>query len=84
MSSPDEQLHATLLGVLRGYEPDNHLVHCPDTVVVPWPIPPSIPDPAGNGRWQMLTWSVQCGHGKDAMKFETHMQIVKDPEAPEP
>lgn len=69
-----------ILGVLRDVEPDNHLLDCPGTVVIPGPIPEPIPDPAGNGRWIMLKWSVQCGHGTHAFNFSTHAHIVKNPE----
>ncbi len=64
--------------MLRQAEPDNHLLDCPDAVVIRGD---SVPDqPAPEGDWVTRVWAIQCGHGHVASKLIIHALVTKPEE----
>lgn len=63
--------------MLRQAEPDNHLLDCPDAVVIEGDSAPERPAAEGNRMTMVL--AIQCGHGHAAAKLTIHA-LVTTPE----
>ena len=74
----DDFARGMVMGMLAKIDPDNHLVTCPDAVVLEGDRLPDEPDPGG-GRWITLVWSVSCGHGRDVVKLTSRLLAERDP-----
>ncbi len=75
-----ESARAYAFTMLRRTEPDNHLLECPDAVVIEGSRHPDRPA-EGGGRWVTLVVSIQCGHGRHAVKLTLQALIM--PNEPE-
>ncbi len=71
-----EAVQAYAFTMLRRTEPDNHLLECPDAVVIEGDRQPD--RIADGGRWVTLVVSIQCGHGKHAVKLTLQARVMPD------
>lgn len=64
--------------LLRRSDPGNHLLDCPDTVVIE--SVPATRTPSGDGTAVITAvFAVQCGHGSDAVKLIGEWHVGPNP-----
>lgn len=65
---------AVAFRMLEQADPGNHLLDCPNAVVVRGaPVPDQLVD---DGTWVTAVWAVQCGHGHTCSKLTLHVLVT--------